>query len=111
MVAEFLKGLPSYNQRNFSQFQSDSSCRSHTSKKPSVYLPTVKDQPDPQDEQVITTEKTNILLRYLHQQWDKKKDNNKTTSATSAAHKRRDGSTDSDSAKKRMRVTPNTRNE
>jgi DET1- and DDB1-associated protein 1 len=22
---------------------------------------------------VITTEKTNILLRYLHQQWDKKK--------------------------------------
>ena len=23
-------------------------------------------------EQVIVTEKTNILLRYLHQQWDKK---------------------------------------
>ena len=33
-----------------------------------VYVPT-KDVPS---EQVIVTEKTNILLRYLHQQWDKK---------------------------------------
>ena len=33
-----------------------------------VYVPT-KDIPS---EQVIVTEKTNILLRYLHQQWDKK---------------------------------------
>merc|ERR1739842_33611 len=33
-----------------------------------AYVPT-KDIPS---DQVIVTEKTNILLRYLHQQWDKK---------------------------------------
>lgn len=65
--AEFLKGLPSYNENNFARFQADSSCKI-TVKKPSVYLPT-KDHPS---EQIITTEKTNILLRFLHQQWDKK---------------------------------------
>jgi len=53
---------------NFSRFQAEG-CRNSSSKKPSVYLPT-KDHPS---EQIITTEKTNILLRYLHQQWDKKK--------------------------------------
>ncbi|KAK4308240.1 hypothetical protein Pmani_020048 [Petrolisthes manimaculis] len=37
-------------------------------KKPPVYLPT-KDSPGSQE---IVTEKTNILLRYLHQQWEKK---------------------------------------
>lgn len=67
MSAEFLKGLPSYNENNFTRFQADSSCKT-TVKRPSVYLPT-KDHPS---EQIITTEKTNILLRYLHQQWDKK---------------------------------------
>jgi len=65
---DFLKGLPVFDETNFTRFQSDGSCRSN-SKKPSVYLPT-KDHPS---EQIITTEKTNILLRYLHQQWDKKK--------------------------------------
>ncbi|XP_054160255.1 DET1- and DDB1-associated protein 1-like [Oppia nitens] len=64
---EFLKGLPVFDELNFSRFQSEG-CRT-SSKKPSVYLPT-KDHPS---EQIITTEKTNILLRYLHQQWDKKK--------------------------------------
>lgn len=67
MSSEFLKGLPSYNENNFTRFQADSSCKT-TVKRPSVYLPT-KDHPS---EQIITTEKTNILLRYLHQQWDKK---------------------------------------
>lgn len=33
-----------------------------------MYLPT-REYPS---EQIIVTEKTNILLRYLHQQWDKK---------------------------------------
>lgn len=66
-MASFLKGLPSYNENNFSRFFSDSNCKS-TAKKPPVYICT-KDHPS---EQVITTEKTNILLRYLHQQLDKK---------------------------------------
>ena len=39
-----------------------------TRSRSTVYVPT-KDIPS---EQVIVTEKTNILLRYLHQQWDKK---------------------------------------
>lgn len=65
-VSELLKGLPSHNESNFSRYYSEpnrTAC-----KKPTVYLPT-KEFPS---EQVITTEKTNILLRYLHQQWDKK---------------------------------------
>jgi len=66
-VAEFLKGLPSYNENNFARFHTDSGSRTCV-KRPSVYLPT-KDYPS---EQIIVTEKTNILLRYLHQQWDKK---------------------------------------
>ena len=47
---------------NSNDFQITSRSRS------TVYVPT-KDIPS---EQVIVTEKTNILLRYLHQQWDKK---------------------------------------
>ncbi|XP_021939556.1 DET1- and DDB1-associated protein 1 isoform X2 [Zootermopsis nevadensis] len=66
-VAEFLKGLPSYNENNFARFHTDSGSRTCV-KRPSVYLPT-KEYPS---EQIIVTEKTNILLRYLHQQWDKK---------------------------------------
>ncbi|XP_076679724.1 DET1- and DDB1-associated protein 1 isoform X2 [Andrena cerasifolii] len=66
-VAEFLKGLPSHNENNFANFHTDSGNRTCV-KKPSVYLPT-KDHPS---EQVIVTEKTTILLRYLHHQWDKK---------------------------------------
>ncbi|XP_037510583.1 DET1- and DDB1-associated protein 1 isoform X2 [Rhipicephalus sanguineus] len=78
-TAEFLKGLPSYNENNFTRFQADSSCRTTVSteeamvRRPSVYLPT-RDHPS---DQVITTEKTNILLRYLHQQWDKKSSSKK----------------------------------
>jgi DET1- and DDB1-associated protein 1 len=79
-MSSFLKGLPSYNENNFSKFFADSSCKS-TGKKPPVYICT-KDHPT---EQVITTEKTNILLRYLHQQWDKKAQN---AAAASAAKKR-----------------------
>ncbi|CAG2104504.1 unnamed protein product [Medioppia subpectinata] len=66
-TSDHLKGLPVFDEMNFTRFQSEG-CRT-SSKKPSVYLPT-KDHPS---EQIITTEKTNILLRYLHQQWDKKK--------------------------------------
>ncbi|XP_022911811.1 DET1- and DDB1-associated protein 1 [Onthophagus taurus] len=66
-VAEFLKGLPSYNESNFTKFHVDTNNRS-LAKRPSVYVPT-KDFPS---EQVIVTEKTGILLRYLHQHWEKK---------------------------------------
>ncbi|XP_071870029.1 DET1- and DDB1-associated protein 1 [Bombus fervidus] len=65
-VAEFLKGLPSHNENNFANFHTDSGNRTCV-KKPAVYLPT-KDHPS---EQIIVTEKTTILLRYLHQHWDK----------------------------------------
>ncbi|KAI3375110.1 hypothetical protein L3Q82_021623, partial [Scortum barcoo] len=64
---EFLKGLPVYNKNNFSRFHADSVCKA-SNRRPSVYLPT-REYPS---EQIIVTEKTNILLRYLHQQWDKK---------------------------------------
>ncbi|XP_004542438.1 DET1- and DDB1-associated protein 1 [Maylandia zebra] len=64
---DFLKGLPVYNKNNFSRFHADSVCKA-SNRRPSVYLPT-RDYPS---EQIIVTEKTNILLRYLHQQWDKK---------------------------------------
>lgn len=67
-TAEFLRGLPSHNENNFSRFQPDTSCKS-SMKRSSVYLPT-KDHPS---EQIITTEKTTILLRYLQQQFDRKK--------------------------------------
>ncbi|XP_074650777.1 DET1- and DDB1-associated protein 1-like [Tubulanus polymorphus] len=66
-MGDFLKELPSYNKTNFTRYIADSSCRSGA-RKPSVYISTT----DHPSEQVITTDKTNILLRYLHQQWDKK---------------------------------------
>lgn len=74
-LSEFLKDLPIHNRDNFTRIQSDasSSGRPHSGQvtsrsRSTVYVPT-KDIPS---EQVIVTEKTNILLRYLHQQWDKK---------------------------------------
>ncbi|XP_011503419.1 PREDICTED: DET1- and DDB1-associated protein 1 [Ceratosolen solmsi marchali] len=66
-VAEFLNGLPSIDENNFANFHTDNGNRTCV-KRPSVYLPT-KDYPS---EQVIVTEKTTIVLRYLHQRWDKK---------------------------------------
>lgn len=69
-VMEFLKDLPSYDEHNFTLFNTDHGIR-NCSKRPSIYLPT-KDIPS---EQIIVTEKTNILLRYLHQQWEKKNNN------------------------------------
>ncbi|CAG5030026.1 unnamed protein product [Parnassius apollo] len=69
-VMEFLKDLPSYDEHNFTLFNTDSGIR-NCSKRPSIYLPT-KDIPS---DQIIVTEKTNILLRYLHQQWEKKNNN------------------------------------
>ena len=57
-MANFLKDLPCKNADNFTRINPDSCHRSTTTKK-STYIP-VKDIPA---DQVIVTEKTNILLR------------------------------------------------
>uniref|UniRef100_A0A2I3HEJ5 DET1- and DDB1-associated protein 1 n=1 Tax=Nomascus leucogenys TaxID=61853 RepID=A0A2I3HEJ5_NOMLE len=61
-MADFLKELPVYDKSNFSRFHGDSVCKA-SNQRPSVYLPT-RGYPS---EQIIVTEKTNILPRYLHQ--------------------------------------------
>ncbi|KAM7285412.1 DET1- and DDB1-associated protein 1 [Ixodes scapularis] len=99
-AAEFLKGLPSYNENNFTRFQADASCKT-TVRRPSVYLPT-KDHPS---DQVITTEKTNILLRYLHQQWDKKQSSSKKRDANRSGL-----SQDEDTTTPRKRARADTSN-
>ncbi|XP_053207690.1 DET1- and DDB1-associated protein 1-like [Panonychus citri] len=92
-TTEFLKGLPVYNANNFSRFQADSFKSS--SKKPSVYLPT-KDFPS---EQTITTEGSNIFLRFLHQQWDK---------STSRNLKKRDSNGDQETGITRKKLKTET---
>ncbi|KAG8193846.1 hypothetical protein JTE90_029578 [Oedothorax gibbosus] len=67
-TADFLKGLPSHNESNFSRFQPDTSLK-NSMRKGSVYLSTTDDE----ESQPITTDKTTILLRYLKQQHEKKK--------------------------------------
>uniref|UniRef100_U5EMX0 DET1- and DDB1-associated protein 1 n=1 Tax=Corethrella appendiculata TaxID=1370023 RepID=U5EMX0_9DIPT len=66
-ISEFLKDLPVYNEQNFSLFNIENGVKINA-KRPSVYISVV----DIPSEQIIVTEKKNILLRYLHQQWDKK---------------------------------------
>lgn len=72
-VADFLKDLPSRNKDNFTKINAEAHHRAASSGKKNTYLPT-KDIPV---EHVIVTEKTNILLRYLHDQWDKKNNSTK----------------------------------
>ncbi|KAF2361530.1 DET1- and DDB1-associated protein 1 N-terminal [Trinorchestia longiramus] len=62
-----LKELPVHNSENFSKFQADAHKRT-SAKKPPVYIPTSEDYPSLE----IVTEKTNILLRFLYQSWEKK---------------------------------------
>jgi DET1- and DDB1-associated protein 1 len=113
MMDELLKQLPCRNRNNFAHFQADAANKiSH--KKAAVYLPT-NDEADCPNQQgeciscelsvsitdvhvfaVITTEKTNILLRYLHQQWDKKRER--------VNAKRRESASDSETCTKKMRV-------
>ena len=47
------------------------------------YVPTKEH--DPTQQQEIVTERTNVLLRYLHQQWDKKAGQQKKREAEAAA--------------------------
>ncbi|CAH0552087.1 unnamed protein product [Brassicogethes aeneus] len=88
-VSQFLEGLPSYNENNFSKFHVDSNSRSSL-KRPSVYVPT-REYPS---EQIIVTEKTSILLKYMQQHWDKK---------VSSSVKKRDLTTDEEPSRKRPR--------
>ena len=59
-MADFLKGLPVYNKSNFSSFHANCLCKA-SNRRPPVYLPT-QEYPS---EQIILTEKTNILLSTL----------------------------------------------
>ena len=68
-AANFLKDLPTYNQKNFSRIHEVDVSQTPTHGRQTKYVPTDEYSPD---EQEIVTEKTNILLRYLHQQLDKK---------------------------------------
>nr|ACO10886.1 DET1- and DDB1-associated protein 1 [Caligus rogercresseyi] len=101
-VSDFLRDLPSRDRDNFTRLSSEAggSPNGHQSvRRSTVYVPT-KDFPS---EQIIITEKTNILLRFLHQQWEKK-----------AGTKRRDTSeagtdlTDTSERKKARLDSPNT---
>lgn len=91
-LSDFLKDLPTYNSENFSRINGNAdgsasnsrSSHSTSRHRPAMYVPT-KDYPY---EQEIVTERTNILLRYLHQQLDKK-------IAISAAQKKREADTPS----------------
>ncbi|KAF4529651.1 hypothetical protein B566_EDAN017984 [Ephemera danica] len=58
-VAEFLRGLPSHDENNFTS-------RELTFTAFCCFVT-----------YIIVTEKTNILLRFLHQQWDKKNQHKK----------------------------------
>ncbi|XP_003739251.1 DET1- and DDB1-associated protein 1 [Galendromus occidentalis] len=91
-VEASLSNLPSFNSRNFAKFQPCSQSRNST-RKPPTYLP-LKDHPL---SQTITTEKTNILLRYLHYQTGGKK-----------SSKRRDASPSEDAPRKRNREDQST---
>lgn len=88
-MGDFLEGLPSYNENNFTRFHADTS--HHRSSKPTVYIST-KDYPS---EQVITTERASILLRYLHQQWDKQNVSKKRDSQKANLQDGQEGSSSS----------------
>ncbi|XP_037959508.1 DET1- and DDB1-associated protein 1 [Teleopsis dalmanni] len=78
VIAEFLKGLPSHDPKNFSLYNTEHGPRT-SQKRPSVYLPT----DDIPTEQRIVMDKRCVLLRYLTQQWDKKSLPKKRDHATS----------------------------
>ena len=126
-LSDFLKDLPTHNSANFTRLHasdgpaaaSASSSSSVLEPKSSVssaiarhratqYVPT-KDIPS---DQIIVTEKTNILLRYLHQQWDKKAAANGATpgaAAPGSGNRKREGEDQGQggaSGRKRLRMDP-----
>ena len=72
-LCAFLTGLPSFKPENFTRHSPDgvtcpAAANAPAPRRPSLYI-CIKDYPE---EQVITTEKSNILLRSLHTQWNQK---------------------------------------
>ncbi|XP_074617504.1 DET1- and DDB1-associated protein 1-like [Acropora palmata] len=67
-MGDLLKELPSFNQKNFSRYCGDTGAKP-SNRRPVVYLPI---RENGTSEQLIVTDKGNILLRYLHQQWEVK---------------------------------------
>ena len=104
-LGDFLKDLPTYNRENFTRIHNNESSNRNggnqqiTSRnRPTMYVPT-KEYPY---EQEIVTERTNILLRYLHQQLDKK-------IAISTAQKKREAENNpgqSEVVRKKARLDP-----
>jgi len=90
-VSEFLSGLPSRDPHNFERWSTDGP-KQNVTRRPTSYVPT-KDNSS-ENTQIIVTEKTNILLRYLHQQFEKKAKN---------VQKRDGGQHDEESQRKRPR--------
>ncbi|XP_026477027.1 DET1- and DDB1-associated protein 1-like [Ctenocephalides felis] len=66
-VSDLLKDLPSFNANNFALYNTETANKT-TIKKPSVYIATTETTPSKE----IVSDRTNILLRYLHLQWQKK---------------------------------------
>jgi len=116
---EFLKDLPTRNRDNFSRLHCDASVSGspggslYASRNTVTtrgrgscnYVPT-KDIPA---DAVIVTEKTNILLRYLHQQWDKKDKNaarKRELEAAAAAAASKTSDSEEASARKKPRLDP-----
>jgi len=91
VVMDFLKGLPSQHPENFQKWSLDGP-KSNITKKPSTYVPTKDLSQD--EQQVIVTDKANIVLRYLHNQYDKKQKGSKRENAT----------LDDESGRKRARI-------
>uniref|UniRef100_A0A7M5UM25 DET1- and DDB1-associated protein 1 n=2 Tax=Clytia hemisphaerica TaxID=252671 RepID=A0A7M5UM25_9CNID len=78
---DLLKGLPSFNKENFSDFKPDENIKS-TNTGCNSYIHTEDQQEE--EPQVIITDKTNILLRFLRKQLESKKPSKRNTSAASA---------------------------
>ena len=99
MSKPILSQLPSFNSDNFAKYSGGGGQRS--TGRPSVYLPTC-DQKDDPHEQVIKNDHTNILLRFLHQNWNQK----------DRSGKRRDAHSESEpgSSKKKPRVSNSNSN-
>jgi len=116
-VSDFLKDLPTRNRENFTRLHCDASGSGspggslYASRNTVTtrgrgsfnYVPT-KDIPA---DAVIVTEKTNILLRYLHQQWDKKDKSaaRKRELEAAAAAAAKEGA-DGESARKKTKLDP-----
>eukprot|EP01137_Pigoraptor_chileana_P002049 Opistho-2@40391 len=74
ITMSFLADLPSFDRNNFANIQNHrygDSFKPSYHGKPLTYTPT-HDRTQPPPDQQITTEKTNILLRYLYEQLETK---------------------------------------